>query len=37
MLQKNLSKLWMFNVDNIVASKLVETKTNSKHVSMGLE
>ena len=25
------------NVDNIVVSKLVETKTNSKHVSMRLE
>ena len=30
MLQKKPIKLWDFNVDNIVISKLVKSKTNSK-------
>ena len=32
MLQKNLKKNWDVNFDNIVFSKLVKTKTNSKHL-----
>ena len=31
-LQKKPMKIWDFNVDNIVISKLVETKTNSKYL-----
>ena len=30
MLQKKPIKFWDINVDNIVISKLIETKTNSK-------
>ena len=30
---KNLIKIWDLNVDNIVISKLVKTKTNSKYVT----
>ena len=32
MLQKKLIKIWDVNVDNIVISKLVKTKTNSKYL-----
>ena len=31
MLQKNLSKIWDVNVNNIVISKLVKRKTSSKY------
>ena len=31
MLQKKRMKTWDVNVDNIVISKLVKTKTNSKY------
>ena len=31
MLQKKSIKIWDVNVDNIVFSKLVKTKTNSKY------
>ena len=29
---KKSMKIWDVNVDNIVASKLIETKTNSKYL-----
>ena len=29
---KNLIKIWDVNVDNIVVSKVIETKTNSKYL-----
>ena len=32
MLQKRPTKIWDANVDNIVISKLVKTKTNSKYL-----
>ena len=32
MLQKKIIKIWDVNVDNIVISKLVKTKTNSKYL-----
>ena len=32
MLQKRPIKIWDVNVDNIVISKLVKTKTNSKYL-----
>ena len=32
MLQKKPIKIWDVNVDNIVISKLIETKTNSKYL-----
>ena len=32
MLQKNPIKIWYVKVDNIVISKLVKTKTNSKYL-----
>ena len=32
MLQKKVIKIWDVNVDNIVISKLVKTKTNSKYL-----
>ena len=32
MLQKKPNKIWDVNVDNIVTSKLVITKTNSKYL-----
>ena len=32
MLQKKPIKIWYVNVDNIVISKLVKTKTNSKYL-----
>ena len=32
MLQKKPIKIWDVNVDNIVISKLVKTKTNSKYL-----
>ena len=32
MVQKNITNIWDVNVDNIVISKLVETKTNSKYL-----
>ena len=32
MLQKKTLKIWDVNVDNIVISKLVKTKTNSKYL-----
>ena len=32
MLQKKTMKIWDVNVENIVVSKLVETKTNSKYL-----
>ena len=32
MLQKKPIKFWDINVDNIVISKLIETKTNSKQL-----
>ena len=32
MLQKKPVKIWDANVDNIVISKLIETKTNSKYL-----
>ena len=32
MLQKKLIKIWDVNIDNIVISKLVKTKTNSKYL-----
>ena len=32
MLQKKPLKIWHVNVDNIVISKLVKTKTNSRYL-----
>ena len=32
MLQIKPIKTWNVNVDNVVISKLIETKTNSKHL-----
>ena len=32
MLQKKPIKTWNVNVDNVVISKLIETKTNSKYL-----
>ena len=32
MLQKNPIKIWDVNIDNIVVSKVIETKTNSKYL-----
>ena len=34
---KRLTKIWDVNADNIVISKLVETKTNSRHLIGYLE
>ena len=32
MLQKKTIKIWGVNIDNIIISKLVKTKTNSKYL-----
>ena len=37
MLQKKPIKIWDVNVDNIVISKLIKTKTNSKYLKRYLD